>query len=390
MTKILYIHHCGSRGGSSNSLSYLLKSIQDESFEKHIITVDGPVVDIFKQISKHVYVIKGIPQLGTTAGVNYQLTRNVLGQLQKHLLKDIKILIKEIKPDIVHINDVSSIQVAKVAKECGCKVVCHIRIVPDHRYTLINNYVKKLLRQNVDEIIGIDESVSYAYRDVGSINVVYNPLPEKLVNSPIVDHDDTRVNCLFLSNLLRHKGIYEVAEAAKQLRMNSTIHFFIVGSNVKPPSFYKSIYGTILSRLGIYPDIELFLKKNKIKYQLNNLHLLGQINNIREILIKSHILLFPSYMNEPSRSVFEAGVFGIPAIVAMRDKIEDVIEHGVNGLIIPEKNSHVLAEGIQELAANWQLRKKMGLVARQKFLSLNNPREAARKVMAIYNKLHSA
>jgi glycosyltransferase involved in cell wall biosynthesis len=95
-------------------------------------------------------------------------------------------------------------------------------------------------------------------------------------------------------------------------------------------------------------------------------------------------------MDEPSRSVFEAGVFGIPAIVAMRDKIEDVIEHGVNGLIIPEKNSHVLAEGIQELAANWQLRKKMGLVARQKFLSLNNPREAARKVMAIYNKLHSA
>lgn len=386
MLKVLYIHHCSSRGGSSNSLFNLLKHLPDGVVEKHILTVDGPVVDLFRAITENLYVVDKIPQIGTTAGADHQLLRNLFGQLGLLTVQKIEGILKKLQPDIVHLNEITSIQLAKLCKKYSCKVVCHIRVVPDHRYRLINSYVRYLLGKYVDEAIGIDNSVAHAYRSLG-INVVYNPLPSNSNVKFTVRHQEDRVNCVFLSNLLKHKGVYEVAEAAHLLRSYRNIHFLVAGGNTRSSTFYRSIRGRIERALGLNRDFERYLKRYKEKKGLTNLHILGHVSDIESVLKESHVLLFPSYMNEPSRSVFEAGIFGIPSIVAMRDRIEDVVEDSVTGYIVPEKNSKVLADKILKIASDKELRIRMGSAARKRFLLLNNGNTAASKVLSIYRSV---
>jgi glycosyltransferase involved in cell wall biosynthesis len=387
MLKVLYFHHSGGRGGSSNSLFNLLKTIPDSLVEKFIVTVNGPVVELFKRLTKNVVVIDSMPQMGSTAGVNDLILRNVVGLLNFfRVKKKIKSLILEINPDIVHINEITSIQIAKIAKSLGKKVVCHIRVVPDPKLFWINFFVKKMLKRYVDEIVCIDYSVASHFKDFANLHVVYNVI-EHRKDINIVNHNSDRVNCIFLSNLLRHKGIFELLKASEYLKEQSNVHFLIVGGNTKPHSFFKSPIGRISEILKIHVDIERILREKKFSKGLDNLHIFGHSDNIETYLKESHILLFPSYMNGPSRSVFEAGLYGIPSIIALKDKIEDVVTDNFNGFIVKEGDSIDLANKIKILSENSNLRKSMGINARERFLNLNSEANAKTQMLSIYKNL---
>lgn len=71
----------------------------------------------------------------------------------------------------------------------------------------------------------------------------------------------------------------------------------------------------------------------------------------------------------------------------MRDKIEDVVEDGVTGLIIPEKNPVALANALQKLADDDKLRQRLGENARQKYISQFDRRKSANQVLEIYKSL---
>lgn len=387
MNRVLYIHHSGGRGGSSNSLINLLNFIPDNIIDIHIMTVDGPVVDLFKLITKKVYVVNSMPLFGTTSGVDNLLFRNFIGFMNYlKIRKKIKNIISEINPDIIHINEITSIQIAKIAKSIGIKVVCHIRIVPDLKYPWINFHVKKMLGKYVDEIICIDESVANNYKEFTNLNVIYNMLNIS-ENINIVNHNSKIVNCVFLSNLLRHKGVFEILKASEILKDEENIKFLIVGGNTKSDVFFKSILGKILEMLRIHVNIEKKLSQAKLKGGLSNVFINGHTNNIGEFLEQSHILLFPSFMNGPSRSIFEAGVYGIPSIIALKDKVEDVVTDGFNGYIIDEGDYISLANKIKVLVGNVDLRKNMGLNSRERFLKLNSSKSAKLQILSIYNRL---
>lgn len=79
------------------------------------------------------------------------------------------------------------------------------------------------------------------------------------------------------------------------------------------------------------------------------------------------IFVFPS-MNEAFGLVaVEAMEYGIPVIASNEGGIPEVVENGVNGLLVEKNNPISLAEAIIKLIDNTSLRIQMGQNGRKKF-----------------------
>ena len=78
---------------------------------------------------------------------------------------------------------------------------------------------------------------------------------------------------------------------------------------------------------------------------------------------------------------------GIPSIVAMKDRVEDVVEDGVTGIIVPERNPIKLAAAIQRLADDPGLLLQMGAAARERYVRQFDPHCAAEAVFGIYKRI---
>jgi glycosyltransferase involved in cell wall biosynthesis len=108
---------------------------------------------------------------------------------------------------------------------------------------------------------------------------------------------------------------------------------------------------------------------------------------VEDVLRASDILAFPSHLNGPGRAVFEAGMHGIPAVVALRDRIEDVVQDGVTGLIVPPRDPGLLASAIVRLADDPELRGRLGSAARCRYAAQFDPGSAGRRMLEVYRAL---
>jgi glycosyltransferase involved in cell wall biosynthesis len=59
--------------------------------------------------------------------------------------------------------------------------------------------------------------------------------------------------------------------------------------------------------------------------------------------------------------------FSLPVISTLEGGIPDIVEDGVTGFLVPQKNAEVLAEKLEILIKNPVLRNKMGTEGRTKF-----------------------
>ena len=74
-----------------------------------------------------------------------------------------------------------------------------------------------------------------------------------------------------------------------------------------------------------------------------NIIAVGYQNDVRPYFAISDVLVFPSYREGFPNVVMQAGAMGLPSIVTDINGCNEIIIHGVNGLIIPPKDSKVLS-----------------------------------------------
>ena len=92
---------------------------------------------------------------------------------------------------------------------------------------------------------------------------------------------------------------------------------------------------------------------------------LGKRNDVLQLLEQSHIFAFPSYYKEGlPKSCIEAAAVGRPIITCDSVGCRDTVIDGKTGFLIPVKDSEALAEKLQILIENDELRQEMGRNAR--------------------------
>jgi glycosyltransferase involved in cell wall biosynthesis len=390
--KIVYIHHSGSTGGAGNSLYYLLGKMKRDH-DIHIITPAGPMADRFRNLTTNVHTVKGVPLLFTMAG--FGLLRTLFGNLKSLIYYNqislIVNIIRNIKPDLVHLNEIGTFSLAKrIKQEFDIPVVMHARTVPnrDHQF-LIRLFTRKC-NVYVDRLICITKSVALQYPKVLRKTVVYNPLHIEQADLKLlreINYKDKVLNVLFLSNFYRQKGVDETIRTIVALKDRTDIHFVLIGSNIRSDSFFNSLPGRILNRLNFYPDYESRIQHAIEKNRLTNVTVKGQVENITKEINDCHLLIAPMHLNGTPRSVFEAGIYGIPSILSLRDQIDDLVENGVNGIVIKERDHEELTEAVVNLASDRELLEKMGQAAKEKFLIFCTQEKAYREISEIYYEI---
>lgn len=91
----------------------------------------------------------------------------------------------------------------------------------------------------------------------------------------------------------------------------------------------------------------------------------GYQNDVRPYLAINNAFVFPSYREGFPNVVMQAGCFNLPAIVTDINGCNEIIEHELNGLIVPVKDEDALSKAMERLLIDEQLRSKCAENARR-------------------------
>lgn len=209
------------------------------------------------------------------------------------------------------------------------------------------------------EVICLSNILTFDIKDVfnGKIHIVNNGIPDMFKEIRLTHQNDSvqkKISILFLSNLIKSKGILDFVEALKIL---ADKHIDFEANIVGAESDIKASYLIDLLTRYKLSDKVFYLgpKYNSEKMQL---------------LANSDVLIFPTfYENETFGLVLiEAMQFGVPCITCAEGMISEIVTNGYNGFIVEKNNPQKIAEKIQIFIINPDLIKTMGAAGRKKYL----------------------
>ena len=154
---------------------------------------------------------------------------------------------------------------------------------------------------------------------------------------------------LFPARLIREKGIIELLIAFKSLLNEGFNINLILAGNIDKGN--KS---------------SLKLKEIKELKKIKNLKILGHVNNMRDLYDQCDIVILPSWREGLSKTLIEAGAMSKPVITTNVPGCKDIIDHGVNGILVPVNDPKSIELAIKFYAVNKNLSLKFGRNLRKK------------------------
>ena len=107
----------------------------------------------------------------------------------------------------------------------------------------------------------------------------------------------------------------------------------------------------------------------------------------KSILGQCHIIAFPSYYREGvPKSLIDASAIGRPIVTTNSIGCKDVVDEGVNGFLVPIKDSEALAQKLRILLEDKDLRIRMGKASREKAEREFDLKNVIERHLEIYNK----
>ncbi|MEA5570392.1 glycosyltransferase family 4 protein [Calothrix sp. UHCC 0171] len=105
------------------------------------------------------------------------------------------------------------------------------------------------------------------------------------------------------------------------------------------------------------------IRNHKLTEKIN---FVGRVprSQIHQEFMQADIFVLPTLVEGSAEVVYEALAAGLPVITT--EAAGSVIRDGIEGFIIPERNSEILANRIEELLENRELRDRMAIAARER------------------------
>ena len=176
------------------------------------------------------------------------------------------------------------------------------------------------------------------------------------------------VKILMASRILIDKGVREyVAAARKILALRTDVEFLLAGT---PDPGNPSAIG--IKEIETWRDIKGF-------------EYLNYVENMKQLLDSIDIAVLPSYREGLPRSLLEASACQLPCVASDVPGCNYVVDDGVTGYLVQPKTVGELALAVERLIDAPDLRKKMGLAARERVSRLFSEEMVIGQTVAIYN-----
>jgi glycosyltransferase involved in cell wall biosynthesis len=176
---------------------------------------------------------------------------------------------------------------------------------------------------------------------------------------------------LLASRLLWDKGIREYIDAARQLRESGCHCEFLLAGRPDPGN-PNSVPRS---------ELESWCKQGVITF-------LGHVENMCILLQRAHVVTLPSYYGEGlPRILAEAAAAGLPIVTTDTPGCRSVVDDGVNGYLIPARDSGSLARALRTILECSQLAIRMGAAGRKKAVAEFDQRLIFDRTIAVYKSL---
>ena len=200
-------------------------------------------------------------------------------------------------------------------------------------------------------------------------DVIYNGVDTAIFQpfSKMKNRDSSPVRLLTVARLLECKGIQYLLEALCKMEKGK---------------FHLSVVGT-----G-YFEKELRKRTASLNLQ-DSVSFQGAVNHndLPRIYNHADIFVLPSYGDSFGQVFTEAMACGLPIIAARSGGVQEFVENGVNGFLVPPKNAEPLAEAICKLASAPDLQKTMGRNNIRKVRSRFGWNAIARQYRDVYHQI---
>jgi glycosyltransferase involved in cell wall biosynthesis len=134
---------------------------------------------------------------------------------------------------------------------------------------------------------------------------------------------------------------------------------------------------------GCWQRIEYIKKAHALD---NRIVMLGQQNDVVPLFRKASIYVQPSFQEALGLALQEAIYYGCPAIGTRVGGIPELIEQGVNGILVSPSRSDLMAEALEALICNLDVRKRYAREG-HKLLQRKNMTQTA--MLLIYNNIYA-
>jgi len=175
---------------------------------------------------------------------------------------------------------------------------------------------------------------------------------------------------LLIARLIKDKGVIEYIEAIKSIRAKyPTVQFKILGS------YYFGNPSSISE-----DEVNKWVDEGIIEY-------LGYTDAVLEEIEKADCIVLPSYREGLSRVLLEGASMSKPIITTNVTGCRDVVDDGVNGYLVPPKDSKSLSIAIEKMIAlSDKERRIMGQKGRIKVIKEFDEKIVIKHYLNVINK----
>ncbi|HWR45832.1 glycosyltransferase family 4 protein [Sporomusa sp.] len=151
------------------------------------------------------------------------------------------------------------------------------------------------------------------------------------------------VRFLLIARMIKEKGIHDYIAAIKLIRQKfPEVEFAILGSIETSPSAISKY------------EIHAWEEEGLVRY-------LGETADVRPYIANASVYVLPSFYPEGTpRSILEAMSMGKPIITTNSPGCKETVQDGVNGFLVPVKDSRALAQAMERFIVQPGLITAMG------------------------------
>ena len=177
------------------------------------------------------------------------------------------------------------------------------------------------------------------------------------------------VSFLMVARMLREKGVYEFVEAARLVKQDF------------PETQFQLLGRRDERNPTVVPESELE------RWQAEGVVTwLGEVRDVRPVVAGADVVVLPSYREGTPRSLLEAAAMGKAIIATDAVGCREVVDDGVNGLLVPVKDVKALAKAMICLIENPAMVERMGKAARQKVEQQFDERIVLKRILETYTQ----
>lgn len=206
----------------------------------------------------------------------------------------------------------------------------------------------------------VDDEAVVTIRGSGTDLTVFHPTPEPAGTQVV----------LLASRMLWDKGVGEFVEAAKRLRARGVLARFVLVGNTDPGN-----PATIAAE-----QLQSWRDSGVVEWW-------GRCTDMAEVFAQCHVVCLPSYREGLPKVLIEAASCGRPIVTTDVPGCREVVRHGINGLLVPARDTWALELALAELIADAQRRAHMGEAGRKLVEHEFAVEQVVTRTLSIYQKL---